>query len=180
MALLLAGLNEVASEADKNIENKYIKVFYEHEVRSCLSSYRWAFATRREVLAEIVYTPAIDDGYRRYNIPVDLISIIAVYPYYVDYVVDKGVIKTRAEALDIEYVSRVDEIIFPAYFKDYVVNRLALVFARAGAPMSETLNGLQRLFIPESFSYAVQCDHDFKNSCANNTYPNIASESRVL
>ena len=100
---------------------------YEPTLQAMLSSHRWRFASAQKTLARLTATPLNGWSYA-FQLPTDLISLYHAVPN-VDYQVYEDKIYANVESLDVEYLMRPSETLFPAYFQLALEYQLASEFA---------------------------------------------------
>ena len=73
-ALALLGANKITSLSDETLEAQAANNMYEGSLKSILSECCWGFATRREMLNQLVVKPSFGGG-NYFQPPVDLVRI---------------------------------------------------------------------------------------------------------
>ena len=78
LALNLVGANEIQSFDDEIREAQIMKSNYELWVQQCLEKYPWRFAVDAKICSKLARCPIPQFAYG-YELPADLIAIVAVY-----------------------------------------------------------------------------------------------------
>jgi len=134
-ALILLGDSPISSFTEEGAGAVAASNLYESSYLAMLSSHRWNFATTKATLARLTGTPKNEYKYK-FQLPADLVSLITTYPAS-NYKILGDKLYTDAATCDIDYIFKVTEDKFPAYFitafEYYLASRLAV-------PVTEDLN----------------------------------------
>lgn len=145
LALNLVGANEIQSFDDEIREAQIMKSNYELWVQQCLEKYPWRFAVDAKICSKLARCPIPQFAYG-YELPADLIAIVAVY---VNRVTNVGgtVVNSMAGGLPykqyklfsnntlctdikdgiwVHYKKRVEEVTWPSSFISYVAYFIAI------------------------------------------------------
>lgn len=134
-ACVLAGLNPISGFNNTNDEEKASEELYPGIRDQCLTLYSWRFSIKESQLDRLADTPVGGRWEAIYDLPSDLMVLRAVtisgnrIPY--DRFATKN-IYTNTSADDVvvgEYIYKVSENLWPAYFTRYVELKLAAALA---------------------------------------------------
>ena len=144
-ALLKIGAQTITSFEDGTAEAEVAGNLYPLVRDSLLSSYPWSFAVSQKRLARLDMTP-LDDYTYAYQLPPDYLRMISAgigsRGRGVEYRIYENKIYTNSPELIITYIARVDESIFPTFFQDTLVARLAYEFC---LPLTESTSRAEHL-----------------------------------
>lgn len=126
-ALVRIGAPPISSFTEGGASGIVAGNLYEPTVRALLTQNRWRFAAAQRRLAQLTSTPNHLWEYA-YQLPSDLVLMYRVYPN-ADYEIFEDKIYSNETSLDIEYLTRVSEGLWPAYFQLLVEYKLASEFA---------------------------------------------------
>jgi hypothetical protein len=100
---------------------------YEPTLRALLTDHRWRFAAAKRTLARLTSAPLNDWEYA-FQLPSDLLMLYRVIPN-TDYQVYEDKIFANVTEMDVDYLMRPNEGLFPAYFQLALEYKLASEFA---------------------------------------------------
>jgi hypothetical protein len=100
---------------------------YEPTLRAMLTDHRWRFAAAKRKLARLAAAPLNDWSYA-FQLPADLLMLYRVIPSS-EYQVYEDKIFSNVTEMDIDYLMRPNEGLFPAYFQLALEYKLASEFA---------------------------------------------------
>lgn len=147
-ALILLGDEPISSLSDSGAGAKAGANLYESSYLSMLSSHRWNFATKKTTLSRLAEAPKNEYKYQ-YQLPTDIVNLITTYPVSTYRIIgDK--LYSDSSSIDIDYVYKVTEDKFPAYFIKPFEYYLAVQLC---IPVTEDYNKLEimnRMFERES------------------------------
>ena len=147
-ALIMLGANPISSFTEDSAEATIASNLYETSYLSILSSFDWNFAKKKATLARLSETPTNKYKYK-FQIPSDLLRLITTYPIS-NYEILGDNLFTDSSTVDIDYIYKVTEDMFPAFFLKSFEYYLAVQFA---IPITEDLNKIdvmQKLYEKES------------------------------
>jgi len=147
-ALILLGDQPIASFTEEGAGSQTAANLYETSYLSMLSSHRWNFATKKSTLAKLAASPTNEYKYQ-YQMPTDIVMLITTYPVST-YRILGDKLYSDAETVAIDYIWKISEDQFPAYFVKAFEFYLASQFA---IPITEDLNKadvMQRFYEQES------------------------------
>lgn len=113
-ALILLGDEPINSLTDSGAGAKAGSNLYESSYFAILSSHRWKFATKKVKLARLTASPLNEYKYQ-FQLPTDYINIITTYPRS-DYRLLEDKLYSDSKEIEIDYIYKVNEANFPAYF----------------------------------------------------------------
>lgn len=113
-ALILLGDSPISSLDDPGAGATAGTNLYESTYLAILSSHRWKFATKKMQLNRLTAVPMNEYKYQ-YQLPTDLILLITTYPRS-DYRILEDKLYTDSNTVSVDYIYRVSEDKFPAYF----------------------------------------------------------------
>lgn len=126
-ALVRIGVPPISSFDEGGAAGQAASNLYEPTVRAMLSENRWRFAAAKRQLAQLTAKPLNDWEYA-YQLPSDMILLYRMFPR-VPYEVYEDKIYTNSATCEVDYLSRVDEALFPPYFQLACEFKLASEFA---------------------------------------------------
>ena len=126
-ALLLLGADTIASFDEGSLESTVASNLYEDTVRDILTKTRWRFASKKMELSRLTTEPLNQWKYQ-FQLPIDMLMLIRTYPTS-NYEIYQDKLYTNNADVEIDYIYRVNEQFFPAYFVDALIYRLASKFA---------------------------------------------------
>jgi len=147
-ALVLLGDEPISSFTEEGAGSRVAANLYETAYLSMLSSHRWNFATKKASLSKLAATPQNEYQFQ-YQLPTDMVMVITTYPASI-YRILGDKLYSDAPSIEIDYIWKVTEDQFPAYFVKAFEYKLAAEFA---VPITEDLNKVDimtRLYERES------------------------------
>lgn len=133
-ALVLIGANPITSFTDGSREAVVASNLYDEITRGEMSSYPWRFLTTQERMNREVEAPVGEEWDASYTVPISSLRILSVKvngrPISFDTFLKS--VYTNSSTNDIviaEYVKDVSEDDWPHFFRNYIVFRMASVFA---------------------------------------------------
>lgn len=122
------GINDLSgNERRKTTANN----LYENLVKMELSKARWTFARQEQQLSLLVATPPSGKWSNAYQLPSDLITLIALYPSINYQIYGTQVYCNYSQSLYADYIYAADESEWPFYFAKVIEYALAKDMARA-------------------------------------------------
>ena len=134
-ALVLLGDTPISSFTEDGAGSQTAANLYESSYLSMLSSHRWNFATKKAQLAKLAEAPKNEYKYQ-YQLPTDIVLLITTYPVST-YRILGDKLYADTETVEIDYIYKIAEDQFPAYFIKAFEFYLATQFA---IPITEDLN----------------------------------------
>ena len=128
-ALQMIGSKSISSFDDPGAGAAVAKALYEPLLEAMLTNTYWRFAIKKSSLNRLSQEPLNEWKYA-FQIPTDNLKIEKVYQVR-NYQIYRNLIYTDISAIDIDYVYRVEESLFPAYFTLAFTYKLASEFALA-------------------------------------------------
>jgi hypothetical protein len=147
-ALILLGDSPISSFTEEGAGAVTASNLYESSYLSILSSHRWNFATKKATLAKLTALPKNEYKYQ-FQMPTDMVLLITTYPTS-RYRILGDKLYSDSSTVEIDYIYRITEDKFPAYFIKAFEFYLASQFA---IPITEDLNKadiMQRFYERES------------------------------
>ena len=147
-ALILLGDSPISSFTEEGAGAVTASNLYESSYLSILSSHRWNFATKKATLAKLTALPKNEYKYQ-FQMPTDMVLLITTYPTS-RYRILGDTLYSDSNTVEIDYIYRITEDKFPAYFIKAFEFYLASQFA---IPITEDLNKadiMQRFYERES------------------------------
>lgn len=126
-ALVRIGVNPISSFTEGGAAGTAANNLYEPTIRALLSENRWRFAAAKRQLAQLTATPLNDWSYA-YQLPSDMITMYRMFPR-TPYEIYEDKLYTNSATCEIDYISRVDEPLWPPYFQLAAEYKLASEFA---------------------------------------------------
>ena len=126
-ALVRIGVAPISSFTEGGAAGQAAANLYEPTVRAMLTEHRWRFAAAKRQLAQLVATPLNDYQYA-YQLPSDMLVLYRAYNVQ-NYDIYEDKLFTNASSVEIDYLFRAGEALFPAYFQLAVEYQLASEFA---------------------------------------------------
>ena len=166
-ALVLIGADTI-SDFDQNpstTESTVAKNLYEGFVEAALSKYRWRFATGQQDLSRLSSVPEArwDAAYQMpASPPIIVLHAVTVQNEPIKYDRYENHIYCDASDTDVvtaDYTYRVETLYWPPYFTEYVVYKIAAVFASyiaQNADLASTLNAQAQLYFREAKTVEAQ------------------------
>ena len=153
-ALLKIGANTIASFDDGTTEAEIAANLYPSIRDALLSSYPWNFATAQIQLAKLSAEP-IADYQSAFQLPADFLRALSAgldgRGRGVEYRINERRLYANADSIILTYIFRPDEQIFPPFFDQILIARLASEFC---IPITESTSRAQML--------RKQANEDFK------------------
>jgi hypothetical protein len=134
-ALIQLGADPIASFDEDSTEAAVASNLYDTSYLAMLSSHRWNFATKKAQLARLAATPTNEYSYQ-FQLPTDMVMLITTYPAST-YRILGDKLYSNFDTASIDYIFKVTEDNFPAYFVKAFEFYLAMQFA---IPITEDLN----------------------------------------
>jgi len=135
-ALVMIGANPITSFADGSREAIVASNLYEEITRGEMSAYPWRFLTTQERVNRILEVPVGEEWTTSYTIPASSLRVLNAkvngQPVKFDTFL-KNLHTNTSENDDVivEYVKDVSENDWPHFFRNYIVFKMASVFASA-------------------------------------------------
>lgn len=137
-ALLKIGAQTITSFEDGTAEADVAANLYPIIRDGLLSSYPWSFAVCQKRLARLESAPLADYQYA-YQLPADILRIISAgvgtRGKGMEYRVCENKIYTNSPEVILTYIYRVGEELFPTFFSEILVSKLAAEFC---LPLTES------------------------------------------
>ncbi len=137
-ALVKLGANSIASFNEATAEAKVCAQLYEPTVESLLASYPWRFALEKATLARLTSKPTADYQYA-YQLPNNCVRVLSAgngsKSQGLKYKIVGNMLHTNADQVIISYIARPDESVFPAFFSNALIAKLA---AELCLPLTES------------------------------------------
>jgi hypothetical protein len=128
-ALQMIGAKSISSFDDPGAGAAVAKALYTPLLEAMLTNTYWRFAIKKSSLNRLSQTP-LNEWQYAFQIPTDNLKIEKVYQVR-RYQIYRDLIYTDQTSIDIDYVYRVEESLFPAYFTLAFTYKLASEFALA-------------------------------------------------
>lgn len=133
-ALVLIGANPITSFTDGSREAVVASNLYEEISRGEMSSYPWRFLTTQERMNREVEAPVGEEWDASYTIPISSLRLLNVKvngrPIRFDTFLKSVYTNTSTNDIVVaEYVKDVSEDDWPHFFRNYIVFRMASLFA---------------------------------------------------
>jgi hypothetical protein len=128
-ALDILGSLNITSLTDNTTSARAMSRAYEPVLGALLQKHNWSFAIKRDELAVLVETPDYEFS-NQFELPIDYVRIIEVYPKYLRYKVEGNKVLTNASSLRIKYVYNIED---PTLFSFEFSELLSLFLAQACA-----------------------------------------------
>lgn len=145
-ALIKIGANGIADFEDGTAEAHVAAALYDTTRDALLSAHPWNFATAQTVLARLDDEPTADFS-AAFQLPADFLRAISAgvsgRGRGVDYRIAGRRLHADAESVTLTYVSRPDEMDFPAFFDQALIARLSAEFC---VPLTESTSRSEVLF----------------------------------
>lgn len=125
-AMVLLGGSSFAAFTEEKTEARIASQLYETSYLSILTSHRWNFAKKKQVLSRLT-TPPLNGYNYAFQIPSDCLYVIDVDSHNYDIFEDK--VFSNAQELSMNYTFRVNEDVVPAYFAKMMEFYLAAQFS---------------------------------------------------
>lgn len=133
-AMVLLGGNTVNSLDDGSTEAQIGASLYESTYNTMLSTHRWRFCTKTQVLSKL--SQETKTKYKNaFSLPSDMIYLIKAD--FHDYEIYGSTLHSNADSVKIDYTFRVDESVLPPAFVKALEFNLAAQFA---VPLTGDLN----------------------------------------
>lgn len=137
-ALLKIGASTITSFEEGTAEAEVAANLYPYIRDGLLSSYPWSFAVAQVRLARLETSPLADYNYS-YLLPSDFLRIVSAGSggrgRGLEYRIVEDCLHTNLQEVNLTYIARPDENIFPAYFCEALINKLAFEFC---IPLTES------------------------------------------
>lgn len=129
-AMVLIGADAVVDFNDGTNESQIAAALYEGTVRAVLTEHRWSFATTQGQASKLLTSPR-SRFKLQYELPAPILSIDRIDPSHIRYdlYASRKIYTDYDGEVWVEGVYRVDETVFPGYFREYLEYRLAAKFA---------------------------------------------------
>lgn len=114
-AFLLIGTPPINSLTDNTDRALVAANLYDSAYEHMLSLNRWRCAVRIEELARLPETPEHSWQYV-HQLPTDMIQIVRVMPYTLDYEVYGNKLLSNTKELTLDYIHKPEEYLLPSYF----------------------------------------------------------------
>lgn len=130
-AMIKIGAAPIASFADGTVESEVAGALYPQVRDVLLSAYGWSFASGQAVLARLSGQPLADYTYA-YALPNDFLRAVSAGSGNrgrgLNYRIAAGALHTNAADVMLSYIFRPQEDVFPPYFDQALIVRLAADF----------------------------------------------------
>ena len=126
-ALVLLGHEPIASFEESTAGATIANTLYESSYLSLLTSHRWRFATKTQLLSRLSAAPEGNFSYQ-FQLPSDLLYLIKTDSRS-KYEIYGNTLRTNNSTVEIDYIYRVKESQLPAYYIKMVEFFLAMEFA---------------------------------------------------
>lgn len=126
--LLTLGQDELSSISALSGTSKSARVMrvqYEPVVDACLGKTSWRFATAKAALNKYSGAPT-NRWAAAWNLPADLITLISTWPISNYERQGQRILTNESTRLEIDYIRKVEEAYWPAWFNRYAVARLVM------------------------------------------------------
>lgn len=145
-ALLKVGATAIASFDEGTAEAEVAANLYPPARDGLLSAHPWNFATGQVTLPRLVALPVADYAYA-YQLPTDFLRAlsagVAGRGYGVTYRIAENRLHTDADQVVLTYVFRPEEEVFPPFFSQALIARLAAEFC---LPLTESTSRAELLY----------------------------------
>lgn len=145
-ALLKLGVAGISSFNDGTAEAEISANLYPLIRDGLLSSYPWSFATSQDTLGRLQENPLADYKYA-YQLPNNLLRIISAgngsKGKGLEYRVSEDTLHTNSPEVTLTYIFRPSEDIFPAFFCEALISKLAAEFC---LPLTESTSRAEYLY----------------------------------
>ncbi|MBL0690548.1 MAG: hypothetical protein JJV93_02730 [Alphaproteobacteria bacterium] len=159
-ALIRLGSQPIQSFDDSTVASQIASNLYNNTRDFVFSIYPWRFTKRSLQLVKML--DKTDNSNYYFELPKDCIRLIQVSsvessPLLIDYKINGRKIFTTSNTVYIMYITAVDEIDFPIYFTQVLIDRLAMTFA---IPLTQdsSLHYLHSKAFDISFAHGRQID----------------------
>ncbi len=137
-ALIKTGASTITSFEEGTAEAEVAANLYPGIRDGLLSSYPWSFAVAQTQLARLENIPVADFKYA-YLLPADMLRIISAGSGNrgrgLEYRIHENRLHTNMSSVTLTYIFRPDESIFPAFFAEALISKLAAEFC---LPLTES------------------------------------------
>ena len=169
-ALLLLGDTPIASFDEAGAGPQSVANLYELNYLRCVQSHLWGFSRKQQDLSQNVVAPLFGYQYS-YALPADMLK--ATYlESQLDYQIYQTTLYTNDSSAQLDYMTRPDEGIIPAYFEDYVTNSLAAMVSIAVTDRATLIDRMENRAI-SSFRHASAIDSQSDTNIAIKDNPLI-------
>lgn len=126
-ALVRIGVPPISSFTEGGAAGQAASNLYEPTINALLTEHRWRFSAAKRQLAQLTAVP-LNEWQYAYQLPSDLLLMFRVLPQG-DYEIYEDKIYSNSNTLEIDYIFRANEALFPAYFQLACEYKLASEFA---------------------------------------------------
>ena len=137
-ALVKLGASSISSFDEDTTEAHVAKQLYETTLDSLLALYPWRFSLKQTQLGRLSSPPEADYRYA-YALPNDCIRVLSAGSSLkgkgLNYRLAQKTLQTDSESVMLSYISRPNEVDFPAFFLEALVAKLAVEFC---LPLTES------------------------------------------
>lgn len=145
-ALIRIGAAPITSFDDGSVESQVSGALFAPVRDALLSAYSWSFATAQTQLTRLADTPLADYDYA-YQLPNDYLRVLSAGTLRqssgVRYRLVQDRLYTNANEVMLTYVFRPAEEVFPPYFDQAIIARLAAEFT---IPITESTSRAEAMF----------------------------------
>jgi len=145
-ALIKLGAQTIASFDEATAEAKVCSQLYEPTLESLLAAYPWRFALEKAELARLTQAPTADYQYA-YQLPGDCVRVLSAgngeKSQGLRYKIVGNMLHTNAERVIVSYISRPDETVFPPFFCNALIAKLA---AEMCLPLTESTTRTEYMY----------------------------------
>lgn len=126
-ALVRIGAAPISSFTEGGASGQAAANLYEPTIQALLTEHRWRFSSAKRKLARLVSKPLNEYNYA-FQLPSDLLLMYRAYPTD-QYKIFENLLYSNSPSMEIDYVYRANEKLFPAYFQLACEYKLASEFA---------------------------------------------------
>lgn len=172
-ALMRIGASPISSFDDGTVEAQVSRALFGSVSDALLSAYGWSFAMTEQVL-NLVDEPSLANYRYAYELPFGFLRALSVGTLsggrVEEYRLARGRIYTRCGDAVLTYIFRPDEVVFPAYFDQALIARLAAEFT---IPITESTSRAEVMFglSEREFERARQVDAQQDTPMAFERFP---------
>lgn len=126
-ALVLLGTTPIASFDDPGAGAQVSNLLYESTLKSLIASHRWNFTKKKAILSKLVAAPLNTYNYQ-YQLPSDYLTMVKTADDS-SYEIQGDKLLSDRDSLEIDYIYRPNETLFPPLFTETLEFYLAAKFA---------------------------------------------------
>lgn len=128
-ALQMIGAKSISSFSDPGASASVASALYEPLLTALLTRTYWRFAIKKQTLNRLSQTP-LNEWQYAFQLPTDNLKIQKAYQAS-NYQIYQNYLYANVPEVEVDYVFRVPESLFPAYFEQVFTYKLASEFALA-------------------------------------------------